>query len=74
MRTLTLLIVLKVACLQSFADDGSAKPNIVVILVDDMGYGDPGSFNSKSKIATPFIDSLARDGMRFTDEIGRAHV
>ena len=43
------------------------KPNIVVILVDDMGYGDPGCFNPESKIPTPNIDSLARDGMKFTD-------
>ncbi|MFK7817601.1 MAG: arylsulfatase [Planctomycetaceae bacterium] len=43
------------------------KPNVVVILVDDMGYGDPGCFNPKSKIPTPNIDQLARDGMRFTD-------
>ncbi len=43
------------------------RPNIVVILVDDMGYGDPQCFNPRSKIATPNIDSLARDGMRFTD-------
>jgi len=45
----------------------AANPNIVVILVDDMGYGDPGCFNPESKIATPNIDSLARDGMMFTD-------
>jgi len=44
-----------------------AKPNIVIILVDDMGYGDPACFNPESKIATPHIDSLARDGMKFTD-------
>ncbi|MCA9062605.1 MAG: sulfatase-like hydrolase/transferase, partial [Planctomycetaceae bacterium] len=43
------------------------RPHFVVILVDDMGYGDPGCFNPDSKIATPNIDSLARDGMRFTD-------
>ncbi|QDT06409.1 Arylsulfatase [Rubripirellula lacrimiformis] len=43
------------------------SPHIVVILVDDMGYGDPGCFNPDSKIATPHIDSLARNGMRFTD-------
>ena len=42
-------------------------PNIVIILVDDMGYGDPGCYNSESKIPTPHIDTLARDGMRFTD-------
>ena len=42
-------------------------PNIVVIMVDDMGYGDPGCFNPESRIRTPNIDSLARDGMRFLD-------
>lgn len=47
-----------------FAND---LPSIVVILVDDMGYGDPGCFNQESRIPTPAIDSLARDGMRFTD-------
>lgn len=46
---------------------GSAKPNIVVILVDDMGYGDPTCFNPESKIPTKHIDTLARDGMKFTD-------
>lgn len=42
-------------------------PNIVIILADDMGYGDPACFNPDGKISTPNIDSLARDGMRFTD-------
>ena len=42
-------------------------PNVVIILVDDMGYGDPACFNSQSKISTPSINSLARDGMIFTD-------
>ena len=44
-----------------------ARPNIVVLLVDDMGYGDPGCYNPRSKIATPNIDRLALEGMRFTD-------
>lgn len=43
-------------------------PNVVVILADDLGYGDVSSYNSdRGKIATPSIDRLARDGMRFTD-------
>lgn len=46
---------------------GAEKPNILIILVDDMGYGDAQCYNSNSKIPTPNIDSLARDGMRFTD-------
>ena len=44
-----------------------AQPHILLILVDDMGYGDPGCFNPQSKIPTPEIDRLARQGMRFTD-------
>lgn len=42
-------------------------PNIVFILVDDMGYGDAGCYNPNSKIPTPHIDRLAAEGMRFTD-------
>ncbi|MGB1707822.1 MAG: sulfatase family protein [Rubripirellula sp.] len=42
-------------------------PNIVMILVDDMGYGDAQCYNPDSKIPTPNINQLARDGMRFTD-------
>ncbi|MEZ6058974.1 MAG: arylsulfatase [Planctomycetaceae bacterium] len=47
------------------ADD--QRPNVVIILVDDMGYGDPGCYNAESKIPTLNIDSLAAAGMRFTD-------
>ena len=45
----------------------SSKPNIVFILADDMGYGDPGCFNPSSKISTPAIDRLAAEGMKFVD-------
>ncbi|MBI1371451.1 MAG: sulfatase-like hydrolase/transferase [Phycisphaera sp.] len=43
------------------------KPNIVILLADDMGYGDPHCFNAESKCRTPHLDSLAAAGMRFTD-------
>jgi arylsulfatase A-like enzyme len=49
------------------ANKKNSKPNIVLILADDMGYGDAGCYNENSKIPTPNLDSLARDGMRFTD-------
>ena len=42
-------------------------PNIVFILADDLGYGDPGCYNEESKIPTPHMDRLAAGGMRFTD-------
>ena len=40
------------------------RPNIVVILVDDMGYSDIGCYGGE--IRTPHLDHLARDGVRFT--------
>lgn len=45
----------------------SPLPNIVLILADDLGYGDVGCYNSRSKIPTPHLDKLASQGMRFTD-------
>ena len=42
------------------------KPNIIFLLADDMGYGELGSYGQKI-IKTPFLDSLANQGMRFTD-------
>jgi arylsulfatase A-like enzyme len=42
-------------------------PNIVIILADDLGYGDVGIYNSKAAFATPNLDKLARAGIRFTD-------
>jgi arylsulfatase A len=45
----------------------STRPNIIILLVDDLGIGDPGCYNAASKIRTPFIDRIAREGMRFTD-------
>ncbi|MEB3323261.1 MAG: sulfatase-like hydrolase/transferase, partial [Synechococcaceae cyanobacterium] len=42
-------------------------PHVVLILVDDMGYGDPGCYNPDSKIPTPNLDRLAAEGIRFTD-------
>ncbi|MEO2013463.1 MAG: sulfatase-like hydrolase/transferase [Fuerstiella sp.] len=43
------------------------RPNIVFILADDMGYGDLKAFNPNSRIPTPHLDELAKDGMCFTD-------
>ncbi len=45
----------------------ATPPNILLILCDDLGYGDVGCLNRNSKIATPNIDRLARQGMIFTD-------
>ncbi len=42
-------------------------PNIIMILADDMGYGDLGAYNRDSKIPTPHLDRLAAEGLKFTD-------
>ncbi len=67
--TMKILIALCALLLQVHVGTAFAesKPNVLIILVDDMGYGDPGCFNPESKIATPHIDRLATEGMRFTD-------
>lgn len=44
-----------------------SKLNIVLILADDLGYGDLSVYNPSSKIPTPYLNQLAAQGMRFTD-------
>lgn len=66
---LALLLVLHIHGATSTAQAKPApqKPHVLIIFVDDMGYGDAGCYHPASKIATPHIDGLARSGMRFTD-------
>ena len=46
----------------------AAKPNVIIILADDLGYGDVQCYNpERGKIPTPHMDALAAQGMRFTD-------
>ena len=44
----------------------SQQPNVVVIFMDDMGYGDIGPFGAKD-YKTPHLDQMAREGRMFTD-------
>lgn len=46
---------------------GATPPNVVVILADDLGFGDVAALNPDSKIPTPNLDSLADQGMTFVD-------
>lgn len=55
------------ACLLPVQAAQPTKPNIVYILADDLGYGDVDCYNPASKIPTPNIDRLAKEGVRFTD-------
>lgn len=54
--------------LAAFAEGAEAKPNLLLILADDLGYGDVHCLNpERSKIPTPHLDRLASEGMVFTD-------
>lgn len=48
----------------------AGAPNIVLILTDDTGYGDPPCYNPDSLVPMPHVDRLAQDGARFTDAHG----
>src|ERR1043165_2045109 len=61
------LICFLLAATGAFAAEPT-RPNIVIILADDLGYGDVQCYNpERGKIPTPHIDRLATQGMRFTD-------
>lgn len=62
------LVILVLLCSHALlASAAETRPNIVVILADDLGYGDLGCYNRDSKIPTPNLDRLGTSGMRFTD-------
>jgi arylsulfatase A len=65
-RFLLRLTCLSLVATSIFAAE-SRRPNIVILYADDMGYGDVAIQNPESKIPTPNLDQLARDGTRFTD-------
>lgn len=62
-----LLAVIFSACQSATTEESQRPPNVLFILVDDMGYGDISAFNADSKIPTPALNQLAEEGMRFTD-------
>jgi len=61
-RFLTTALLSVLLTITALAD----KPNIVLIMADDLGYGDLGCYGSELN-ETPHIDALAEDGLRFTD-------
>ena len=49
------------------AQERATTPNVVLILADDLGWGDVGAMHPESGVPTPHIDRLAGEGMRFVD-------
>ncbi len=52
---------------QAAAETSERPPNIILLLADDLGWGDLRAYHPSSVIPTPNVDRLAREGMRFTD-------
>lgn len=67
------LVQFVVAALLSPVGSLNFKPNIVIFLADDLGYGDVGAFGNNT-IRTPNIDALASDGIKLTHHLTAASV
>ena len=68
-----LVVLCAVSLILTRAGGLSFKPNIVIFLADDLGYGDVGVFGNKT-VRTPNIDALASDGIRLTHDLAAASV
>ena len=66
-RVLLAVVIASLFCSCANEQESAARPNVVVILADDLGIGDVGAYNPESKIPTPNLDALAAAGMRFRD-------
>lgn len=64
---LTLLAAVFLAPLAALHAAAGPTPNIVIVLADDLGYGDVSCYNDRAKVPTPNLDRLAREGMQFTE-------
>ena len=71
MRLPTLLALL--LCTTLAHAQPTRRPNIVLILADDLGYGDLGCYG-QTKIKTPALDQMAAQGLRFTDAYAACNV
>lgn len=69
----SVLVQCVVAALLSPVGSLNFKPNIVIFLADDLGYGDVGAFGNNT-IRTPNIDALASDGIKLTHHLTAASV
>ena len=65
MKRIEIYIGLSVFALSAKSQVKESRPNVIYIIMDDLGYGDIGCYGSE-KIETPNIDRLYKDGISFT--------
>ncbi|NBP81938.1 arylsulfatase, partial [bacterium] len=66
MRTFSLLLLVCLICRSLPAAERPEQPNVIIIFIDDMGFGDVG-FNGATGPKTPNLDRMAAEGMQFRD-------
>lgn len=66
MKASLVLVLFQLSCIHAWSQPKRKTPNVIYIYADDMGYGELGCYGQQ-KIRTPYLDRMAREGMRFTD-------
>jgi arylsulfatase A-like enzyme len=66
LTSLLVTLAALLSCRPAQAETTATQPNVIIILADDLGYGDTGCYGQK-RIKTPNIDRMASQGVRFTD-------
>src|SRR6478609_681316 len=61
------LLALVICCVSTVAFAATDRPNIIVIVADDLGYADLGCQGQSKDVKTPNIDTIAAHGVRFTN-------
>ena len=74
MKFLIIVFCALLPCVSSRLQAAESLPNIVFVLFDDMGWGQPQSYQPDSALRTPHFDRMAQQGMRFTDAHSAAAV
>jgi len=65
MKPLAAIFLICTSLFSGLCASAQSRPNIIYIYADDLGYGELGSYGQK-KIRTPYLDQMAREGIRFT--------
>ena len=72
--TLRIIPLMSLLALGAWAAEPVNRPNIIFVLFDDLGYGQPQGYRPKSEFKMPNLDRLTREGIRFTDAHAAASV